>query len=284
MHNWIFGVVAVLVWVFAIRLWWRSSNRNHAKGSFEADSKAIYEELERLRKAGDQEALGAWLKALSWKWRSVAWPQIWYGEHLQGQGRLAEGIEVLRRSVVRARSLDDEHEREANLQTLILTRMLRDAKRYDEATRVAAKGIEGEHAIPALGVMYAELALDQQDDAEAMRRFAAAVDRFPDAAEPAERYVNELIKRGQTAEAEVELKGLIRRQQRAETLAVIYARLATDRGDWPEAATRWDDVRDNFVFCAEAYLQGAKVLRKLGRDADAEAVLAAQPKPIADLI
>ena len=55
---------------------------------------------------------------------------------------------------------------------------------------------------------------------------------------------------------------------------IDFARLSETRGNWAEAAARWDAVRERFPDHAAGYISGAGALRELGRLDEAEALLA----------
>jgi len=284
MQNWIIGFLAVLFWVIAIWIYLRWSNANFELGNFEPQAHAISTELNRLRAIGDQAALEKFLKATTRKWKRVGWLHQAYAGLLEEQGRFGEGVSVIRGYVSRVSNLEDENLRAAADEVMMLARLLHRNGRTAEAEKLAENMMDNPLSSSNLSLYYAEMAQDRGEDDEAMRRYGEAVERRPEDVGIAMRFATELLSRGREPEAEASLRLAMVRCPRGETLALIYARLAHDRGDYQEAAQRWADVRENFVFNLEAYDRGAEALRNLGQDAEAEKVLAARPRAIGDLI
>ena len=61
------------------------------------------------------------------------------------------------------------------------------------------------------------------------------------------------------------------------SLFIPYAHLAHERQDWEEAISRWTVVQERFVLNAEGFEKGAEALRHLGRNDEADAVMANHP-------
>ena len=75
-------------------------------------------------------------------------------------------------------------------------------------------------------------------------------------------------------EAEATLAAAVERFPAEPEPYIDYARVAEARGDWPEAALRWELVRESFPDRAAGYVGGAGALRELGRADEAEALTA----------
>ncbi len=283
MTSWILGVVAIAFWIFVIWLWRASSNRNFQQGDFEYQNPDIGKELEKLHKAGDDVVLEAFYRRHIKRWNMVGWLHSSYADFLKARGRSDEALAMLKSYVRRARRLEDEYRRDAMWERMALVRLLREEGRPADAERAAEESLARPMAAAPTAVLYAEIARDRGDHAEAARRYLLALERFPDQDSAAEGAVAALLAQDKADEAEEMLRQQIRAFPRAHGLAIRYARLAQERGDLEEAAERWAFVREQFVFRQEAYTEGADVLRRLGREAEAEAVLASRPRDISEL-
>ena len=283
MTTWIFGGFAAVLWIFAIWLWRSRSNSNFQRSDFEIRHPDMGKEHEALRKTNDDAAIEAWYRKQTKRWNLVDWLHHCYADFLRHHGRNDEANGLLKSFIARARRLEDAYRREAPVERMFLVRNLRDDKRVDEAERTAEQALARPHAHPHTAIMYAQIARDRGDHAEAARRFLLALERFPDEVEAADGAVKAMLAQGLAVEAEEMVRRQMREFPRGHGLAILYARLAQDRGDLEEAAVRWDYVREQFVFREEAYTEGVEVLRKLGREAEADAVLASRPRDISEL-
>jgi predicted Zn-dependent protease len=283
MSSWIVGVFAVCCWALGIWLWLSRSNDIHQQDGFEKVSRTLQKEFEALKTSGDQAALEEWLRKQTKRWTMNDWLHWSYAEALHRHGKTDAAVSVLNVFIRRVRRLIHAQEREASTARMVLVRILLDAKRTDEAEKVARTALSRPYAHASTAIMYANIARDRGDHAEAAVRFLAAIQRFPSEDAAAKGAVDALLAQGLAQEAEDMLQEQMKALPRAHALAILYARLAQERGDLEQAAERWAYVRDQFVFRKEAYTEGAEVLRKLGRDADAEAVLASRPRDISEL-
>lgn len=283
MSQWIAGILAIAAWTYAVFIFLRWAKSNNEFERFHRQAAVEMAPVNAARESGDRAALGAALQHLVSKWRYVAEVQVPYAEFLEQEGRFDEAIRLLKAYLGRCGRIVDENRRSGMWPLFFLVRILHKAKQSAEAERLAAKSVGKPHALPHLSLLYAQIALDRGDEAVAMDRFGEAVSQFPTDVDVAERYIRELLQRGMVAEAEAELLDGMRRMDRAQSLRMIYAKLAHDRADWPAAAERWAELRENFVFTKEAYTEGAVALRAMGRDAEADAVLASRPSSIGQI-
>ena len=70
---------------------------------------------------------------------------------------------------------------------------------------------------------------------------------------------------GKISEAEDVLRQAVERLPQEIRPAVEYATFAHDRKNWPEAARRWQALREAFPDRRDAYILGAQALQELGR-------------------
>lgn len=274
--------IAACLWVLGIWLWLSRSNDNHQHDGYVKVKKAVEKEHEALRQAGDPVALEQWYKHQIKRWTKVEWLHWGYARFLQEQGKADAAISILKSFIRRARRLTDADLRDASAARMILVQILLETKRTDEAERAAKDALAMPAAHPQTPIFYARIARDRGDLGEAVTRYLAALERFPNEDAAAKGAVDAMLAQGLTAEAEAMLRQQMKALPRAHALAILYARLAQDRGDLAEAAERWAYVREQFVFRKEAYTEGAEVLRKLGRPEEAEAVLASRPVDLSE--
>jgi tetratricopeptide (TPR) repeat protein len=149
-------------------------------------------------------------------------------------------------------------------------RILLDLGDYDEAEAFTLNGAKRFPGKAHFLEGYARAADFRRDFAESARRWALVRRKFPRSEQgyafgaAALRVLGELDKT-----AALIARG---RKKLPEALAVLieYARVAEAQQDWEEAYRRWHAMRDRHVW---GYTGGAEALFKLGRRADAEALL-----------
>jgi tetratricopeptide (TPR) repeat protein len=283
MTAWIVGSLTVAFWVLVLAFAFRWIYSNSQNGRFLAREKAETAELARAGAAGDEAAMDAAFRRLTKTWPYVGSLHMQYGEFLEKQRRFDEAVVLLAGYVGRARHIVDENVRVAAWERYLLVRILHKAGRLAEAERTAVKSLRKPHMPVHLSFLFAEIARDRGDEATALQRFSDTVAHYPKEVAAVERYAMELLVRGQADDAEEALRAGMRRIDRAQPLAVLYAQMASDRGDWADAVARWTNVRENYVFYKDAYLKNAVALRALGREAEADAVLASRPRSVGDL-
>jgi len=138
---------------------------------------------------------------------------------------------------------------------------------------------------PGPALVYAGKAIEQKDFVAAANRYRLAIDRNRrDIAGylGAERALRE---GGLLDEAEAMLRLARRRFPRDRRVLADLAWIAHARKDWPAAVRRWETLRKRFPMDKNGYIQGAEALRKAGRIADADTLVAAAaarfPEPAA---
>ncbi|HUB10661.1 MAG TPA: tetratricopeptide repeat protein [Acetobacteraceae bacterium] len=153
--------------------------------------------------------------------------------------------------------------------------VLREARRYDEA-EASLKQASGYflNRRSILGEL-AWLAHARQDFSEATARWNEFRSHFPADADGFLGALQPLLMIRRLDDAETLLKSGVNILPRDARIWTEYARLARMRGDWQAVADRWEAVRDLQPDLVEAYYDGARSLIELGRDDDADALLAA---------
>lgn len=145
----------------------------------------------------------------------------------------------------------------------------------DAAEAVLADGMIRFPEAPEPAVQHALLASRRRDWPEAVRRWDAVRQRFPDEVAGYWGGAQALRQFRRFAEAEALVQEAARRlPDRAEPL-VEYAWVAQDGGDWPEAVQRWETVRERLPDHVEAHAIAAEALAQAGRLDEAEALAAA---------
>ena len=125
---------------------------------------------------------------------------------------------------------------------------------------------------PAL--VYAGQAMERKDYDEALRRFQIAIARDRKEVRGYLGAERALRSGGRVDEAE---KLLLQARRRFPSNQEVHSELAWNaeaRPDWPEAVRRWEAFRKRFPNAEVGYRKGAEALRKVARDADADALLA----------
>jgi tetratricopeptide (TPR) repeat protein len=158
----------------------------------------------------------------------------------------------------------------------------RRAEAYDTADAIYRSGLARFPDEPALHVDYAWSAEERGDQAEAVRRWSAVRERFPDLAEGHLRLSVALLATQRIDEAEAALAGALERFPDHQEALIEYAWIAQIRGLWPEALTRWERVITRFPELSLPRRCGATVLLELGRYAEAASVLAPAARMLPD--
>ncbi len=151
--------------------------------------------------------------------------------------------------------------------------VLKRAGRADEAEAVL---LDGQRALPGdvpLFFDHAELAVDRQDWVEAMRRFEAVRDRFPNEWWPSKRIADVLKASDRIGEAEAVLLEAQDRHPHEAALPLDHAELAVARKDLDEALRRFGIVRDRFPSIWWPWRRMAQLFREMQRFDEAEHVL-----------
>jgi len=121
---------------------------------------------------------------------------------------------------------------------------------------------------------YAGLALERRDYDEALRRYHEAIRRDRKDIRGHMGVVRTLRQAGRLDEAEAFVLQARRRFPADEHLQIHFVQIAEQRGDWPEVVRRWEAFRRRYPANRESYTHCAAALRKCGRAADADALLA----------
>ena len=149
-------------------------------------------------------------------------------------------------------------------------------KQTNRTAEAEAVLLEGQRVLPGEAAMFfdhAELAVDRQDWAEAVRRFGIARERFPGEWWPPKRIADVLRMSGQIEEAEAVLLEAQDRHPHEAALPLDRAELAVANGDPDEAVRRFGIVRDRFPGMWWPWRRMAETLRDMSRFDEAERVI-----------
>jgi tetratricopeptide (TPR) repeat protein len=151
---------------------------------------------------------------------------------------------------------------------------LREGGRLDDAEALLAAGIEQFPGHAGLRVEHATLASRRRDWTEAARRWQAVRALFPDHPASYTGAAQAWREQRRFDEAGAVLAEALQRFARDPAVRSEYAWLAQFAGDWPEAARRWQDMRERHPDHSVGYTSGAVALREQRRFDEAEALLA----------
>lgn len=150
---------------------------------------------------------------------------------------------------------------------------LRAAGCVAEAEALLAEAILDVSVDPGPAINHARLAHAQRDWPEALRRWSAVRERFPNephgysGAAITHRDADDFVR------ADTMLHDAMSRFPDVVWLTFEHGWVAHIRRDWPEAARRWETVRARAPDVAVGYTAGATALRELGRMEEADALL-----------
>jgi tetratricopeptide (TPR) repeat protein len=123
---------------------------------------------------------------------------------------------------------------------------------------------------PGVAIDYAWIAQRCGAWAEALGRWDAVAERFPQYSTGKTQGAVALRELHRYDEAEVRLREAMRQWPHERGPMVEYAWIPCARRDWPQALDRWEQVRDRFPETPESHLRVAMVLVDLWRFDDAE--------------
>jgi tetratricopeptide (TPR) repeat protein len=151
---------------------------------------------------------------------------------------------------------------------------LRRLRRFEEAETllVSLRTLMPINPLPALE--YAGIAEDRGDWPEAVQRWQQLQQRFPQWQPSYTGLIAALRKVGEAAQVDTVLADAASRFVEDAHWSIDYAECAESRGDFNEAASRWQIVRQRFPRREEGYRRGADALAKAGHVEAAAAVLA----------
>jgi tetratricopeptide (TPR) repeat protein len=152
--------------------------------------------------------------------------------------------------------------------------VLREVGRLDEADAVLSDTLRCFPDEAGAAIQYALVAHDRRDWPEALARWEqmrALIPGHPASYAEAGYVLREI---GRLDDAEDILAEARRRFPDDLSAAMNYAIVARARGDRAEALHRWEQVRLRFPAFHAAYSEAGEILRQLGRDEEAESLLA----------
>ena len=150
----------------------------------------------------------------------------------------------------------------------------REMGNLDKAEELLAQAFLRFPSSSEVATNYGWIANARRDWDPAVQRWELVRQRYPDSPSGYAGGGVALRELGRFDEAETVLSAGMERLPHSADIAVTHAAIAGFRRNWPEAAKRWDDVRGRFPTSPSAYIGGAAALRSLGRDDEAESVLA----------
>lgn len=150
---------------------------------------------------------------------------------------------------------------------------LREAGRTQEAAALLAEAGVGLGNDPGPVIEHAWLAHTERDWPEALRRWSAIRERFPDQPQAYSGAAIAHRNSGDFDQADALLQTALQRFPDVVWLTFEHGWVAHVRRDWPEAARRWEVVRARAPDVLVGYTAGATALRELGRREEAAAML-----------
>ena len=150
---------------------------------------------------------------------------------------------------------------------------LREAGRVDEAAALLGTAVARFPAEPNPAIEQAWLAHHRRDWQTAIGQWEAVRRRFPQLVAGHVGGAQALREAGRLDEAEMLLAAGIEAFPGDAGLRIEHAATAARRGDWAEAARRWDEVRARFPDHPASYTGAAQALRAERRFAEADAIL-----------
>lgn len=149
----------------------------------------------------------------------------------------------------------------------------REAGDLDRAERFIAEAREVFPGADSTAIEYARLAVARGDRTEALARWEAARQQFPDHPVVLAEGAQALRAAGLGGEDDALIDAHPDLLPASRIEAITHASQATDRGEWDAAAASWAAIRTRWPNEAPAYTRGASCLMELGQLGEAETVL-----------
>jgi tetratricopeptide (TPR) repeat protein len=159
---------------------------------------------------------------------------------------------------------------------------LRETGRVAEAEALLKAAARCFPSNPAPAIEYAWLAHAERNWPEALRRWSAVRERFPDQPHGYSGAAATHRIAGDLDLADALLQYALERFPDVPWLTIEYGWVAHSRRDWAEAARRWESARARAPDVSVGYTSGAIALRELGRLAEADALLIEAAKRFPD--
>jgi tetratricopeptide (TPR) repeat protein len=140
---------------------------------------------------------------------------------------------------------------------------------YDEAEQLLKDNLYRFSSDLTVWLQLAQISERRGNWEEAADNWAIVRKRFPLRSIGYLQGLRSLVELGRQAEAEEIFREGTDRIKDDATLLVEYAMFAHRRGDWAEAALRWEALRNSFPAHRDGYVRAAEALRGLGRDVEA---------------
>ena len=172
-------------------------------------------------------------------------------------------------AVRRWRELPDELTRDESIYRA-WSGALREMKQFPEADALLRVAVERFPDNIHLAIDRAWTAHDRHDWTEALARWSQMRERFPNHSGGYFGAAASLHQMLRYAECDTMLEEAMRRFPQDLNLVLEYARFATYRQEWEEAARRWQSVRCVIPDKPEAYVRGVRALVSLRRYEEAE--------------
>jgi tetratricopeptide (TPR) repeat protein len=183
--------------------------------------------------------------------------------------RLAWSRHEAKEALRRCKILRSRFPNEVTGYTLTLM-ILRETNQIEEAETLAEFALNRFANEPSFRIERAMLAFHRRNWDEAIRRFAALRQAFPQTVEGYLHGIMALREAGRLEDAEVLAKEGIERFRGEVGLAVEHVWIACAQQNWPEALRRSQELQDNFPDHAEGFTLGMMALREMDRIEEAE--------------
>jgi uncharacterized protein HemY len=244
---------------------------------FSIQQASLAAKLKEARRAGDEETERKFIFEAVQKFPNAIMPYIGLHDYLVQRGRLDEARTSINKILKIQRSNPEFHRGECNLIYMKKIHLMLQMGEAPAAEREIEDGLRW------LGPNRSLLSLAAMIDARngkpdrQLEKLTAIRDAFPlDVEAHVELYNVSRARNDDTLSEDILRHGQSYLPQ-SIALYIPYARMAHERQDWEEAAARWAVIQERFVLNAEGFEKGAEALRHLGRNDEADAVMAEHP-------
>jgi len=266
MKVWIFATIAAVLWAMAMYLTKKNGSEKAEPILFQLYQEKINNQIVEYKRSGDfLAAEKMMLKAIKkFPKARKAYFDLVEILYLQEKYESALAYLLIIRGIMKASFEPDPSDYFSVLVRIVQTKIR--IGDLDGASKAAIEILESGEGGPFIGLIYADIALQQGNTTEQLNRLEKMSVMYPHDSETKLALSLCYHSLGKSQRSEQLLEELMREFPHTIGPFVYFARAAVERKDWEEAVRRWQIVQERFVLNPEGFEQGAAALRQLGRE------------------
>lgn len=273
----IMGVITITLFLMTIYLVRRRGSMASDAIMYHHFRQAHEQQLRAARDRGDLKTIETYFVTATRKFPYAPEAALNFAQFLVEAKRLDEALAAVETAHKRLKPFIDRQNGEWYGLNVIRVQILLAQDRIDAAEAALNRAIGQMPGRRHFMRMRLTIAERRGEDHDIIQTLTEIRDAFPKEAESHLDLFHSLMRRERVEEAEAALLHAQTLLPQTIDVHIPFARLAHARQEWEVAAARWAVIQQKFVLNAEGFEKGAEALRHLGREAEAEAVLAEHP-------